>query len=355
MVTSSLESIYKADGAVFTDRSGHKIVSHFGNFHKEIEVLQSNAGLLDMSYCDRLNVTGDDALDLLNRLSTNQLEGMDIGSVRWTILTTPKGRIIDVLRVARMEDYLSVGASPERIQNIMEWIDFYTFGEDVQLVDVSQNTVEFSLIGPNAPLVLGKFVTGGKVLPNDTCDSVQIGDTSIAVIRSDMKDYPRINVICQSNVAIDIRQSLFEAGKDFHLMAVGFQAEDFLRITLGIPIYGFELDDKVDPLTAGLLGYVNFEKGCYVGQEVVTRLNTYQKIKKKLMMIQLRDEVNLGAEIYSDNTLIGEITSVAPGEQGQWNSLAYVKKTYAIPGLVCTVGSESLVEARIVAECSIKV
>ena len=355
MVTSSLDSIYRADGAVFTNRSGHNIVGHFGNFSKEIEVLQNNAGLLDMSYCDRLKVIGDDAIDLLNRLSTNQLDGMDIGSVRWTILTTPKGRIIDVLRVARMEDHLIIGASPERIRNIIDWIDFYTFGEDVELVDVSQNTVEFSLIGPNAPLVLAKFVTGGKVFANDTCDTVQIGETSIAVIRSDMKDYPRINVICQSNVAINVRQSLFEAGKDFCLMAVGFQAEDFLRITLGIPIYGFELDDKVDPLTAGLLGYVNFEKGCYVGQEVVTRLNTYQKIKKKLMMIQLRDEVNLGAEIYSDNTLIGEITSVASVEQGQWNSLAYVKKTYAIPGLVCTIGSESLVEARIIDECSIKV
>ena len=354
MVTSSLESIYRADGAVFTDRCGRKIVSHFGDLHKEIETLQNNVGLLDMSYCDRLKVTGADALDLLNRLSTNQLEGMDIGLVRWTILTTPKGRIIDVLKVARMEDHLIIGASPQRIRTIVEWIDFYTFGEDVQLVDVSPNTVEFSLIGPHAPLVLSKFVTNRDVLANGTCNSAHVADTGISVIRSDMKDYPRINVICQRNLAVQIRQSLFEAGKDFQLMAVGFQAEDFLRIALGIPLYGFELDDKVDPLTAGLLSYVNFEKGCYVGQEVVTRLNTYQKIKKKLMMIQLRDEVNLGAEIYNDDTLIGEITSVAPGDPGQWHSLAYVKKAYAIPGLVCTIGLESSVEARIIAECSIE-
>ena len=352
---SSLESIYRADGAVFIDRCGHKIVGHFGDLDKEIETLQSNVGLLDISYCDRLKVNGYDALDLLNRLSTNQLDGMDIGSVRWTILTTPKGRIIDVLRVARMEDHLIIGVSPQRIQTIIEWIDFYTFGEDVQLVDISPNTVEFSLIGPDALSVLGKFVSGRNELSNHTCDSVQVADASIFVVRSDMKDYPRVNVMCQSNLAVEIRQRLFKAGEDFRLMAVGFQAEDFLRIALGIPLYGFELDDKVDPLTAGLLGYVNFEKGCYVGQEVVTRLNTYQKIKKKLMMIQLRADVNVGAEIYSDNTLIGEITSVAPGDLGQWNSLAYVKKSYATPGLVCTIGSESSVEALIIAECSVEV
>ena len=58
---------------------------------------------------------------------------METGSVRWTIITTPKGRIMDVIKVAKMADHLFVGLSPQRAQSIIHWIDFYTFGEDIRV------------------------------------------------------------------------------------------------------------------------------------------------------------------------------------------------------------------------------
>ena len=117
-------------------------------------------------------------------------------------------------------------------------------------------------------------------------------------------------------------------------------------------MYGFELDDKVDPLTAGLLDYVNFDKGCYIGQEVVARLNTYQKVKKKLMMIDLDGLATIGDELYYDELSIGKLTSIASVEMGKSKALGYVKKGYATPGLACTIGEASSARGLVIRECS---
>ena len=349
---SSLESTYLDCGASLVRHYATDVVNHFGNPIQEIEVLRNRVGLLDVSYNDRLKVTGNDAVDLLNRLSTNQLEGMETGSVRWTIITTPKGRIMDVIKVAKMEDHLFVGVSPQRAQSIIDWIDFYTFGEDIRVEDISQHTIEFAVIGPGTEAVLSAFGPNCNVSENNTCGIATCSAQEVTVVRADMKSFPRVNVICSGNIAEVVWRTLLDIGESEKIEAVGFQAADFLRVSLGIPMYGFELDDKVDPLTAGLLDYVNFDKGCYIGQEVVARLNTYQKVKKKLMMIELDGLATIGDELYYDKLSIGELTSIASVEMGKSKALGYVKKGYATPGLACTIGEASSARGLVIRECS---
>ena len=113
-----------------------------------------------MSHFGRLVVSGSDAIDLLNRLSTNDLEQLQPGHGMSSVLTTNKGRIIDLLHVLHRGEDLLVLTSPGTQQKVADWIEFYTFIEDVSVKDVSDDTVERLYIGDQVASLLTKEATG---------------------------------------------------------------------------------------------------------------------------------------------------------------------------------------------------
>ena len=127
---------------------------------EEYRALNSGAGFIDRSDVGRLICRGEDALDLLNRLSTNELATLEIGSGAATVLTTNKGRIVDLLHVYQGEEGLSVFTSPGNQARVAEWIDFYTFVEDVVVEDRTIETAMMSLSGPGSASLLDDLTDG---------------------------------------------------------------------------------------------------------------------------------------------------------------------------------------------------
>ena len=116
----------------------------------EIESATSHAALIDRSDVGRLRVSGDDATDLLNRLSTNNLELLTPGQGMNTVLTTAKGRIIDLLSIIPSDDSLLILTSPGRQQQVADWIEFYTFIEDVTVQNITDDTAMLAIVGPES-------------------------------------------------------------------------------------------------------------------------------------------------------------------------------------------------------------
>ena len=109
------------------------------------------------------------------------------------------------------------------------------------------------------------------------------------------------------------------------------------RIAAGVPVYGKELGEEVNPLEAGLWDAVSFTKGCYVGQEVVARLNTYEKVKRYLAKLSFEDGPlpEAGTSLTVEGKDAGKLTSVSPvAESGRRAALGYVRKKYAEPGAI---------------------
>ena len=119
----------------------------YSSVGEEYAAATQGVGVIDRSHMGRLKAIGDDALDLLNRLSTNKLDELAIDAVMGAVLTTNKGRIIDLLFILRQADYLLILTSPETRRRVAEWIDFYTFVEDVAVDDATELTAMFSLMG----------------------------------------------------------------------------------------------------------------------------------------------------------------------------------------------------------------
>ena len=297
----------------------------------EYRALTSGVAVLDRSDVGRLILTGEDALDLLNRLSTNELMTLEVGLGAATVLTTNKGRIVDLLYVHRDEDRLVVLTSPGNQQRVAEWIDFYTFVEDVAVEDVTGETAVLSLAGPNSTAFLDDL-TGGEaslLAPLDRLHT-QISGVSVEVYRSEFLGTPSFDVVIDSEYKERLSVVLTDGGA----VPVGADAVEAVRIERGIPAFGKELTEDYNPHEANLVQYISFSKGCYIGQEVIARLQTYRKVSKYVVGLRWDGEgPALGSFLVHDGKRMGVVTSVAClPHTGANVGLGYVRKQFADEG-----------------------
>ena len=226
------------------------------------------------SSAGRLRLTGEDARDLLNRLSTNLVDPDGAtGEVAVTVLTSDRGRIVDLVYVIHCGDHQLMLTSPGQQQAVIEFLDKYTIMEDLEVEDVTRDTVMLTVTGPEAADIMDRVQPAADLrvaLPTDPDDGQR---TAVHQL-----------VFFDASNADRCAEALRAAG------AIGISAEtaEALRIVRGQPAYGSEMSETYNPLEAGLIGAIDFHKGCYIGQEVIARLDTYHKVQK--YMVTLRFE-----------------------------------------------------------------
>ena len=284
-----------------------------------------------------LRMTGEDALDLVDRLSTNEVVERPEGSGVATVLTTNKGRVVDLLTVLYMADHWLVLASPGNQQKVVDWIEEFTFGEEIELEDVTKERGVVTVVGPRAGDKV-REVSGEDVseLSAYHCVEATIAGVEVIVYRGGVGMEGALNVIAPSGGVKAVSSALGGAGA----AEMGGEAYEVFRVGAGMPVFGAELGEEVNPLEAGLWEAVSFTKGCYVGQEVVARLNTYEKVKRYLSTLSFEDGAapEPGTTLTVDGKEAGKITSVAPvSVSGRRAALGYVRKKYAEPGATLTV------------------
>ena len=344
MSRTPLYGLHQRRGAVFHRVGEWELPLHYGDTEAEYRALTQGVGLVDHSFQGRIRAYGKDALDLLNRLSTNKLETLPQGTGAATILTTNKGRVIDLLLVEAMADHLLMLTSPQQRQRILEWVDFYTFSEDAHLEDVTDEEVMVSVVGPQAPQVVHALSgTDAASLDRFHWVSTQVAGIQMPLLRTDLAGVPQYNLLAPASQAEAFWQAVLEAGEIHNITPVGSSALEALRVEQGIPSYGAELSEELNPLEARLLGFISFSKGCYIGQEVVTRLNTYQKVQRQLMGIALEEEAAVGDNVEQEGQPVGAITSVAwlPGKG--WRALAYIRHAQIKAGAQIRVAGTQVV------------
>ena len=342
MPTSPVLELQTQSGATVGEAHGWRLPSAYSNLVDEYEAATSSVGLVDRSYIGRLKLAGEEALDLLNRLSTNDLELLtEAGQGMHTVLTSNKGRIIDLLFVLRQDDHLLVLTAPETRQKVADWIDFYTFAEDVAVHDVTEETAMLAVTGPNAAPLLDE-ITGQKVsslTPHDSL-SFSIDNVEVTLVRTDFIGLPGYDMTIPASQAQRLWTQLLEKGEELGIRPVGIEALEVVRVEQGVPLYGKELSEDVNPLEANLLEFISFNKGCYVGQEVVTRLNTYDKVQRHLVGLSWEsDEMPASnAGLLLDGKRVGSVTSAVRSPRlNKSIGLGFVRKPQTLPGVLLTM------------------
>lgn len=344
MRESPVLELHRRAGATLGEAHGWRVPVAYAPASEEYGALTERAGLLDRSHVGRLRFRGADALDLLDRLSTNGLRDLAPDRGMYTVLTSNKGRVLDVLLVVPADGHLMVFTAPENPRKVADHIDFFTFGEDVAVEDVTQETAMLSLVGPRAEGVLTAAAGGARPsgLAPLACASATIAGLSVLVVRSDFLGLPCYDVVAPAEGSRLVWEALLHAGAGVGLKPVGADAADVVRVENGIPVYGRDMSEENNPLEAGLLSFVSFTKGCYVGQEVVTRLNTYKKVQRQLVGLAGSAGVapESGTKLFKDGAEAGIVTSaVRPPRRDGWLGLGYVRKGQAQAGTRLALGS----------------
>lgn len=345
---SPLHSAAAGTASSLQDSRGWQLPAAYSDTAAEYLAATTAAAVQDASYLGRLKATGADALDLLNRLSTNKVIDLQPGQGAPTILTTDRGRILDVITVLHAGDHLLLLTSPGLQEPVVQFLDKYTIMEDLTVEDVSPATTALAVWGPGSRACLERAL--GTDLPTlELYHSVELDwfgrSTRVAAVT--LSGLPGYYVVGPAEAASQAWEQILAAGA----APMGAEAYQALRVERGLPVHGLEMGDGYNPLEAGLIGSIDFAKGCYIGQEVIARLDTYQKVQKYLVRLSfsLGASVAPGAVLQNAGKAVGKVTSIAVlPSTGETIGLGYVRAKHGIAGTRLQLESEESGWAEVV-------
>ena len=279
-------------------------------------------------------VKGKDSIDLLDRLTTNDLKSLKSMEHAYSLLVSPKGRMIEMLSVLNLEGQIILGCSADSLNKVLEWIDFYTFGEEVEIIlDQKDYQSKIMIMGENSISFIN-FIFGIDMSLSEgksmfiALNKQHYGRIKLLIVNKNYFDFGHYEIYA-SREDVDFVLKLFKQNRH------NFKFVDYLnddkfnnyRIVNNLAGYPTEINENYNPLEAGLKKYINFSKGCYVGQEVIARLDTYSKVKNRLVLIKSDTEVD--SELINKDKHIGNITSyTSPDFYNGDYKLAYIRKSF---------------------------
>ena len=350
---SPLTELTVSDGAVAPPEDQRRPPIHYGNSRAEYEAALTGAVLRDCSHQGRILFRGSDHLDFLHRMSTNDFTSLTTGNGLQAVLTDNRGRILELGTFHHDGDQTLAIVSSGGGQRVPEWLDRFLFTESVEMADVTSDTAMVELLGPEASAVAGTVLGAPRSTANHHVLKTP-GQDGVWMVRADRFGHEAVAIAGPARLLRAIWLDLRAAG----ISPIGEAAYDILRIEAGLPAPGMELNENHNPWEAGLAGAIHMDKGCYVGQEVLARLNTYEKVKQHLLGLRLPAAESVAAStplVAGDNRNAGRkdagsITSVCHSPRYGGIALAYVRTAYATAGteVFCTL-AENEVSATVTA------
>lgn len=288
---------------------------------------------------------GPDALDLLQRITTNDLATLTPGNARRTVVADDRGRVVDAPWVVMRDvDDLLLISDQQDTRTFERAILKYTIIEDACLTDVDGQLKRISLIGEGSERVVRSIVGAGNYGDSATSNWMQSEEASL--LRTSFGTMPAWDLVTPVSQLDEWQEML---GTELPMLSVGtFHA---IRIEEGIPWPSYELTSAVNPLESGLADLIDFDKGCYVGQEVIARLDTYDKVQRSLIRLRLADTTNpdpnqripTGADIWdaSGSRKVGWISSSAMlPTTDEWVGLGFARKAHTGTGTRLTLSDD---------------
>lgn len=298
------------------------------------------AALAEEHSAGRILMRGRDRAALLHRLSTNDMLRLAPGQGARTVLTTPIGRIIDLLTIHALDDALLAVSGPEQGGVVWSHLKKNIFFQDqVTLEAAGRAYGQLALYGPQAAALLEQL--GGAdmgALPPFHHRTLTLAGAPVIVAARQPIGGPSFTLYIPAAQMDEVRAALEAAGA----ATLDPATLDVLRVEAGLPATGRELGTEYIPLETGLQDAVSFTKGCYVGQEIIARMDSRGRLAKRLMGLQLSAPATAPAKLDVDGKEAGDLTSVVVSPRFGPIALAYVRSAHAEPGTVVGIaGSDA--------------
>ncbi len=329
-----LEEIHEALGAKMVPFAGYLMPVRYSSDIEEHMAVRNAAGMFDVSHMGEFTLKGPKALDVIQKITTNDASVLPIGKVQYTALTNETGGIIDDLLVYHIgvdEYYIVVNAS--NIEKDKAWFLKHMPAEGAVFTDMSDDTCLFAVQGPKAHEVLSQLTSYDvAAMEYYTCASMNVGGhENIFVSATGYTGAGGFEIYVPNNIAIDIWNKLMKAGESVGMKPVGLGARDTLRLEMGYCLYGNDISDTTSPLEAGLGWVTKFTK-TFTASDIIQAQKAAGITRQLVGFKMVERGIPRGHYDLTDvtGTKIGEVTS---GTQspclGIGIGMGYVEKKYS--------------------------
>jgi aminomethyltransferase len=299
-------------GAEFETRGGRTVVDHYGRPERTHLAVRNGVGVIEMPY-GVVVVEGADAVDFVDNTVSNHVPATD-GEGCYALLLDPQGGIETDCYIYNAGERLLCFTPPERAAPLAD-----TWGDKVFIQDVSvrEATDEFAVFGVHGPSATETVATllAGATVPETPLTFVRgsVVDAGVSVVATDEPTGETgYEVVCADDDGADVLDALLTRGTP--TTPIGQRVWNTLTLEAGTPLFDTELDGRI-PNVAGVRNALDFDKGCYVGQEVVSRVENQGRPSRRLVGLTLDVVPEAGAVVVdaddADDAAVGEVTRCA--------------------------------------------
>jgi folate-binding protein YgfZ len=326
------------------DYCGATTATRFADPQEEFSALSNGCGIYDLGFRARISLTGSDRVRWLNGMVTNNIRELAAGNGVYAFLLNPQGRILGDIYAYNAGEALVVETDRSQVEKIMATFDHYIIMDDVEVANISEQQTALGLTGPKSRALLNavgievpELQPLRMLAPRCNCDCDCLDCT---VMRGEDTQAESYEIWLAPKNVYKTWQALVAAGA----APVGSEALEIHRIAAGIPLYGVDIRERDLPQETEQMRALNFNKGCYVGQEIVERIRSRGNVHRKFtgFLMEGASAIAVGNKIFSGEKEVGEVTSVAPLRTPsgvRTVALGYIRREVGVPGHEVAVGT----------------
>jgi aminomethyltransferase len=340
LAQTPLYSWHASHGGRMVDFAGWSMPVQYSSIVAEHNATRTAVGLFDVSHMGRIRFDGLDGEDFLDRIVSRKIAGMRPGQIRYALVTNESGGILDDVLVyclrdlrARVYHEMVVNASNRR--KIVDWLETHRGSSDV---DISDDTLDTGMIAVQGPRAL-QIVRSLSTLDPASLRYYTGGETEISgvrglISRTGYTGEDGCEIIVPVDAALEIWEQLFAAARPLGGMAAGLGCRDTLRLEAGMPLYGHELNEDINPFQAGLGYAVDLENRAFPGRDALVKCRDEQRLPRRAGWILAGKRVpREGYAVVAGGEQVGHVTSgtFSPTLQRPI-AMGYVRPDLAVPG-----------------------
>ena len=298
-------AILSGTSTSLVEARGMRTAAVFSDEASELSALVTSVAVFDTGARVRLRITGEDRVRWLNGMVTNTVKALATGEHNYTFVLNAQGRIQGDATVVAFAGHLILETDRAQAERLYAHLDRFIIMDDVELSWIEGETT-LGVAGPGAEALL---VALGLPTPAAGSFAAAAGNSHASVVVGEaLAHVPRFSLWVAQAAAAKLWQQLIEAGAT----PAGALAVDALRVLEGTPLYGIDIGEKTLAQETGQMRALNFNKGCYLGQEIVERVRSRANVHRGIRQFALRGaSATPGTPITAGETAAGELTSVA--------------------------------------------
>jgi aminomethyltransferase len=336
-------------GARMAEFAGFSMPIYYKGIQEEHHAVRKRAGVFDVSHMGEFIIRGKEALDLIQKVTSNDAAKLEIGQAQYSCLPNHVGGIVDDLIVYRLpEDNCAEGeqafmlvVNAANIQKDWNWIE--THNEfDTRMINISEQTALLAVQGPKATAILQPLtdIDLSDIKFYHFTKGSMAGLDNVLISATGYTGSGGFELYVDSANAAPLWDAVFEAGKDHHIQPAGLGARDTLRLEMGYCLYGNDIDETTSPIEAGLGWITKVQKGAFNSRDIFARQKR-EGVERKLVGFCV-DDRRVPRHDYAiedlHGKLIGHVTSGTQAPSlGIPIGMGYVQTEFAKPATEITV------------------